>query len=259
MDRHTEVRRLGQALHKQAEDLGYLDKLDAEALHRLRLMLQNRIIDEFSHLFERMASAGKITPDSLSALLCKKVFGPTLTANMAYFTPVPKAVKLLKHFEADFLADVAREVVPDRAQEMLAGIPVELMRETTHKLLEDQEYHVMGGFTDHLPEAKVLALMEEIEAPIDCLRVSCFAQNKARIAKLTLGFEEDFLAELIHAAFSSEELMEEVGLITAEMSAADQERMAHFTDELDAGYRSTARQLAEKLGTTEALAAYFAA
>ncbi len=257
MDRHTEIRRLAQVLHKPADALGYLDKLDVEGLHRLRLILQNRIIDEFAHLFERMAASGKIAPDSLSALLCRKVFGPTLTANMSYFTPVTKAVKLLKHFDADFLTEVSRHIVPERAQEMLQGIPVDMMREVTRNLLAAGEYPVMGGFTDHMPETKVVALMEEIENPVDSLRVSTYTQNKARIARITLGFDEDYLSELIHAAFSSDELIEEVGLITAEMDAADQQRMARLTDCLDKAYRKRARRMADSLGTTERLQAYF--
>ena len=258
MDRHTEGRRLAQAMHKQSEELAYLDALDAEGLHRLRLILQNRIIDEFSGVFERMAAASKISPDSLSALLCKKVFGPTLSANMSYFIAVPKAIKLMNHFDADFLSAVACDIVPERAQALLEGIPVDMMREVTRKLLKSSEYHVMGGFTDQLPEAKVLELMKEIETPIDCLRVSFYAQNKARIAKLTLGFDEAFLRELVHAAYTSEELIEEVGLITAEMGDSDQQRMAKLSDELDPGYREQARGLANKLGTAGSLKAYLA-
>ena len=259
MDRHTEVRRLAQALHKTPEDLGYLAKLEGEALYRLRLQLQNRIIDEFSHLFERMASSSKIAPDSLSVLLCKKVFGPTLTANMGYFIPVPKVIKLMKRFDAEFVSEVTRHVVPERSIELLEGIPVEMMVEVTQQLLAEGEYAVMGGFTDHMPEAKVLTLMAEIEKPIDSLRVSSFTQNKARIAKLTLGFDKAFLSELIHAAFTSDELIEEVGLITAEMADSDQQYMAELTDSLDVSYRKQAKKLAKKLGTSDALKAYFAA
>jgi hypothetical protein len=206
-----------------------------------------------------MASSSRIAPDSLSVLLCKKVFGPTLTANMGYFIPVPKVIKLMKHFEPGFVAEVTRHVVPERSIELLEGIPVEMMVEVTRQLLAEREYAVMGGFTDHMPEAKVLTLMGEIEEPIDCLRVSSFAQNKARIAKLTLSFEEGFLAELIHAAFTSDELIEEVGLITAQMGEADQQRMAILTDSLDPAYRKQARKLAKKLGTETALQAYFTA
>ncbi|MDX1495928.1 MAG: hypothetical protein R3352_00080 [Salinisphaeraceae bacterium] len=259
MDRHTEIRRLAQALHKTENELDYLADLDAEGLHRLRLLLQNRIIDEFAHLFERMAAAGKVAPDSLSALLCKKVFGPTLSANMSYFIAVPKAIKLMKHFDAEFLADVTRHIVPDRAKEMLEGIPVDMMRDVTRQLLADQEYAIMGGFTDQMPEDKVLALMQELDEPIDCLRVSCYAQNKARIAKLTQRFEEDFLTELIHAAFTTEELIEEVGLITAEMDASNQHRMATLTDAANPAYRKQARKMAKKRGITGNLESYFAA
>lgn len=257
MDRHTELRRLAQNLHKDEAELGYLDALDGEGLHRLRLRLQNRIIDEFAEVFERMAASGKIAPDSLSALLCRKVFGPTLTANMGYFTPVNRAVKLMRLLDADFVTAVAREVVPERAQEMLQGIPVEMMRDVNRKLLAAGDFAVMGGFTDHLPEEKVIALMQDIKDPVDCLRVSCYTQNKARVARLTLGFDEAYLSELIHAAFSSDELIAEVCLITAEMSKADQRRMAELADQLDASYRPRARKLAGKLGTTAELKAYF--
>lgn len=259
MDRQTEIRRLAQALHKPHKALTYLDSLEAESLHRLRLLFQNRIIDEFAHLFERMAASSKIAPESLSALLCKKVFGPTLTANMSYFTAVPKAVKLMKHFDAEFVTEVTRHVVPERAIGLLEGIPVDMMREVTRKLLEAGEYAVMGGFTDHMPEDKVLALMAELNTASDCLRVSSYTQNKARMAKLTLGFDERYLADLIHAAFSEEELVIEVGLITAEMSDADQRRMAAFTDQLDPGYRERARTLAKRLGTEDVLHAYLSA
>ncbi|MGB1581791.1 MAG: hypothetical protein ACPHER_09830 [Nevskiales bacterium] len=259
MDRHTEIRRLAQALHKDEAALDYLADLDADGLHRLRLQLQNRIIDEFAHLFERMAAAGKIAPDALSALLCKKVFGPTLSANMSYFIAVPKAIKLMKHFDAAFLADVTRHIVPDRSQAMLEGIPVDMMREVTRQLLADQEYAVMGGFTDQMPEDKVLVLMQEIDAPVDCLRVSCYAQNKARIAKLTQRFEEAFLTELIHAAFAEEALIEEVGLITAEMDAANQQRMARLTDAADPAYRKKARKMADKRGISSNLESYLKA
>ena len=96
MDRNTELRRLAQALHKSADELAYLDKLDALALQKLRTNFQNSLLNKFGPVFERIAGAGKLAPDSISATLCTKVFGPAITANMSYFTPMSKAISLCK-------------------------------------------------------------------------------------------------------------------------------------------------------------------
>ena len=111
-DRNTELRRLAQALHKSADELAYLDKLDALALQKLRTNFQNSLLNKFGPVFERIAGAGKLAPDSISATLCTKVFGPAITANMSYFTPMSKAISLCKLFDADFMAEVAREQIP---------------------------------------------------------------------------------------------------------------------------------------------------
>lgn len=257
VDRATELRRLAQTLHKQVDELDYLDPLDGAALQHLRSRIQLSLLDEFGELFERLAGAGKIAPDKLSAFLCKRIFGPALTANMSYYTPVHKAVTMCGHFGEDFMADVAREQVPERAVQQLEELPVDIMRPVTRKLLESGDFHVMGGFTDYLPEDKVRALMEEIEDPADHLRVSSFSQRKDRIARLTAGFDDDTLREFIVVAFSHPEFLHEVSLVTAAMDADDQVRMALITDEINPEYRKRARELAVTEGMLEALQAYF--
>lgn len=257
MDRATELRLLGRQLHKKPSDLAYLDGLDAEALHQLRSALQNRLLDEFAPTFEKMASGGKIAPDKLSALLCKKVFGPTLTANMSYFTPPEKAAKMCRHFDTDFMAEVSRETIPSRAEEMLKGLPVDLMRPTTHALLASGDYHIMGGFTDYMPEDKILELMQEIEDPADNLRISSYCQRKDRIADIASRFDDDTLKAMIAAGHQEEELILELALSCAEMSADQQRRMAKLTDEVDVSFRQQSRAAAEEAGLIERMQAFF--
>eukprot|EP01035_Chromulina_nebulosa_P040037 gene40036-54129_t len=178
---NTELRRLAQALHKSADDLAYLDKLDAVALQKLRTNFQNSLLNKFGPVFERIAGAGKLAPDSISATLCTKVFGPAITANMSYFTPMSKAVSLCKLFDADFMAEVAREQIPERAVDMLAELPVEQLKKVTAKLVEHGDFHVLGGFTDYIPEKKAIEIMEVIKDPAANLHISFYAQRKDRI------------------------------------------------------------------------------
>lgn len=259
IDRATEVRRLAQLLHKQPSDLKYLDPLDGGELQSLRQAFQNLLLDDHGPTFAKMAAGGKIAPDALSAMLCKKIFGPTITANMSYYTPAEKAAKMCSHFDEAFMTEVAREQIPDRSRDLLEDLPVDLMRGVTRALLASRDYHIMGGFTDYMPQEKVAALMSEITDTADNLRVSAFCQRKDRVAELTAGFDDDLLKKLIETAFSSEEFIVEVGLVTAEMNDAAQQRMAQLTDQVNPEFRKQARGIAEREGTTEALAAYFAA
>ncbi|HZP13607.1 MAG TPA: hypothetical protein VFB36_14410 [Nevskiaceae bacterium] len=257
IDRATEQRRLAQVLHRKPDELSYLKALDADALMKLRVLLQNSFIDQFSNLFQKLANSGKIVPDAVSAILCRKVFGPALTANMSYYVPADRAARLCKHFDADFMTAIAREQVPERAKALLDGLPVELMREVMRKMVASKDYHIMGAFLDHLPEKKAETLMQELRDVADHLRISSFAQHKDRVARLALKLDDDRLKELITIAFAHAEFMLDIGLVTAEMNADQQRRMAKLTDEINPDYRRKARTLAEQSGYADRLEAYF--
>ncbi|HEX4918596.1 MAG TPA: hypothetical protein VFV43_11910 [Limnobacter sp.] len=259
MDRNTELRRLAQALHKKPEDLTYLDKLDAIALQKLRSKFQNSLLNKFGPVFEKIAGAGKLAPDSISATLCTKVFGPAITANMSYYTPMSKAASLCKLFDASFMAEVAREQIPEKSVDMLAELPTEQLKRVTAELVRHGDYHVLGGFTDYIPEKKAIEIMEVIEDPAANLHISFFAQRKDRIGKLASMLSDEKLIELIAAAFANEDFLVEVGLITAEMDAKAQQRMAKLTDKVNKTHRATAKAKAEELGYADRLKAYFAA
>lgn len=259
IDRNTELRRLARVLHRNPDQLGHLAALDGGALMKLRTLVQNAFLDEFSSLFEKLAASGKLAPDALSALLCRKVFGASITANMSYYVPAERAARMCKHFDDEFMAEIAREQIPERAQEQLDKLPVELMRGVTRQMLTSRDYHIMGGFTDYLPEEKAMTLMDEIRDPADHLRISGFAQRKDRIARLAVAMDDITLKRLIAAAFASPEFIEEVGLVTAEMNAKQQQRMAKLTDQVDKGHRPRSRAIAEKSGQLARLEAFFAA
>ena len=259
IDRPTELRRLAKVMHKSEKELAYLDDLDGTALQRLRQALQASLLDRFADLFERMAAGGKIAPDALSALLCKKVFGPTLTANMSYYTPTDKSVKMSKHFSDDFLTEIAREQIPERAQEQLEKLPVDLMRPVTRNLLAMKDYSSMGGFMDYMPEDKIITLMEEVKDPADHLRVSSFAQRKDRVARIATTLDDETIKRQIEVAYSDADFIMEVGLVASEMDAANQQRMARLTDEVNPDYREKSREMARQAGLEDQLQAFFAA
>lgn len=258
LDRDTELRCLAQLLHLDSSALNYLAPLDGSELQALRQAFQNLLLEDHGPMFAKLAAAGKLAPDALSAMLCKKVFGPTLTANMSYYTPSEKAAKMCTHFDARFMADIAREQMPDRAEDLLRDLPTELMRGATRELLANGDYHILGGFTDHMPEHKVAALMSEITDAVDNLRVSRFCQRKDRIARLSAKFDDALLGALLQAADSEDEFLLEIALVTAEMTPAQQERSASVAERLVPGLRGKMKSLAKSQGLSGALEPFFA-
>lgn len=259
IDRDTELRRLARVLHREPGQLGHLAALDGAGLMKLRTLIQNSLLEEFASLFEKIAASGKLAPDALSALLCRKVFGASITANMSYYVPADRAARMCKHFDDEFMAEIAREQIPERAKEQLEKLPVDLMRGVTRQMLGSRDYHIMGGFTDYLPEEKAMVLMEEIADPADSLRISSFAQRKDRVARLTAKMDDGEIKRLIEAAFKSPDFIREVGLVTAEMGAKDQQRMARLSDEVDPAHRARSREMAKANGLEERLQAFYAA
>ncbi len=259
MDRPTEQRRLAKLLHRSPEALAYLDALDAVRLMQLRRLLQEALIERFASTFKRLASGGRLIPDALNAKLCTGLFGPELTANLSYFTPIDQAVRLAKHFDDDFLTETSRHQVPERAQALLAALPVDIMRGVTRKLLAAQEFAIMGGFTDYLPEDKAVVLINEIHRPIDRLRVSSYAQHKERVAGIMVRLDDKAVTAQITAATGEPELLREVALTVAEMSDEQQQRMARLCDAADIHLRKSLKKLAGKTSLAERLTAFFAA
>lgn len=259
MDRPTELRRLARLLHRDTDALDYLAPLDAAHLMQLRRPLQEAFIERFAGTFKRLAAGGRLIPDALNAKLCTGVFGPALTANLSYFTPIDQAVRLAKHFDDDFLTDTARHQVPERAQALLAALPVEIMRGVTRKLLAAQEFAIMGGFTDYLPEDKALVLVKEIHGPAERLRVSAYAQRKDRIARIMAQLDDDAVAAQIATAAAEPELMHEVVLTLAEMPAPEQRRMARISDRVDPALRGALKAQLAADPIAPRMSAYFEA
>lgn len=255
IDRGVELRRLARMLNRDTTELDYLAALDGEGLQLLRRKIQDGFLKRHEDLFRKLAAMGKLMPAKLNAMFCIKFFGPTMTANMAYYTDAKLAASMATQFDATFLTDVAVEMIPERAEPMMREQSVELMRPVTRQLAERGEYHVMGAFVDFMPEDKILALMDEVQSPEANLRISTFAQRKDRIADLVGRFDDDMLSHLIRTAFEHDELVDEILTVAADMDGSQQQRCGEITRGLGHGLFARGQQRADELGLTERLTA----
>ena len=248
IDRQTELRRFSKVTQRTEDELGFLGPLDGAALMKLRTQINTLLLKDFEPIFKKLAAGGKLMPDGLSAKLCMSVFGPRLTANVAYYTPAERSTKLGYRFTPEFLAAVAHELIPERAEPLLRDQPVELMRPCTLIMLKEKDYYVMGSFVDFTPFEKLIALMDDIDDPLASLRICSFCQRKDRMAQLVEHFSDQQVSDFIQTAHEHDDLLTEVLRIASHMSEEQKDRMKVMTTTLGDDYVQRSKERGEALG-----------
>ena len=62
-----------------------------------------------------------LIPNFLKAKLAKDVLGPAMTAKMTYHLSTKQVLSTVRSFKADFLAEVAVHLIPDKIVEIVEG------------------------------------------------------------------------------------------------------------------------------------------
>jgi hypothetical protein len=153
--------KLARLLELEAAELSYLEHLAAEDLRHLREQVTEVIYDAGSHALGRLASASRLLPTGVIALIGEHAFGPVLAARIAGLLDPGRAAEVAAKLPTEFLAELAVHLDPRRAAEVLRRMPPARIAEVARELVAAQEHVTLGRFVGHLPdEAIVLALRE---------------------------------------------------------------------------------------------------
>lgn len=257
IDLNVERRRLAQLMHCDESELDYLSELGGEGLMQIRMRFQDSLIDDFEPYLAKFAATSSITPPAISEKICARYLGPTLTSYMSYFTPIKTITKLSNRFKTDFLIELSKELIPERAKEMLAALPADMMRPVTRGLVDDGAWGIMGGFVDHLPPETSIALMEEVPDPVACLWISSYTQNKSLIAGMVSQFDEQTLLGLVTGSVTHHELMREICVVAENLPAETLARIDGIREQISEEDQATLKAFAEANGF-ETLATQYA-
>jgi hypothetical protein len=88
-------------------------------VRRLRERATDRLFDADGHALQRIAAASKLLPAAVAAAIGQRAFGPLLCARIAGRLDPGRGVDLAARLPAEFLADVAVELDPRRAGEII--------------------------------------------------------------------------------------------------------------------------------------------
>jgi hypothetical protein len=179
LEGRAEVLKLERLLDTDPGRLAYLERLDAADVRLLRERATVSLYDE-DRRFARVALASRIPPAPATAWIAQHLFGALLCARVTGLLETRRAVDLAERMPPEFLADLACQLDPRRAREIILALPPWLIGEVAAVLCRREEYIAMGRFVGHMTDAALIAAFRVID-DASLLRISYFVEQKDQL------------------------------------------------------------------------------
>ena len=180
----AETVKLARLLGTTTESLDYLNPLDAAQLRELRERLSEAEFARTRPMFQKLTQASRLLPNALVALMGEKVFGAVLCARIAGLMPADRAIELSMKMSDAFLADVAVELDPQSARDVIAAMPSKRVVSIALILVARGDYITMGRFVGYLSEPVIDAAMKAVTSDEALLRTAFFVESKDKLNSL---------------------------------------------------------------------------
>ena len=180
LDLLAETTKLARLLGVSESELGYLNKLDAGALRKLREAINAAVFDDTRPMLQRIAAASKLLPAPAIALIGEKVFGPLLCGLVSGLLPTERALDLALRMPDSFLAEVAVQLDPRSAREVIGRMPASRVAAVAAILVQRGDWITMGRFVDYLSRDTIKAVIADIRDEA-LLHVAFYVENRARL------------------------------------------------------------------------------
>ncbi len=225
LDLMTEIEKLAHVLKVTPDKIQYLRSLGLDDFRQLNQSISDRLLTDSSDVWARLAGVAKFMPNFINAQVAKSLLGPNITANLTYHVDVKQAVSIAKSLNIEFLAQVAENLVPARAQHIIQAFPLDVLVSLTRILTRDKKYFTMGAFVDYMDKDKIITLSKEIPDTESLLRVALYTQNKAHVATLTDGYSDEKIVDMVETAQRKDLWPSVIGLL-AYFTEAQHRRLA---------------------------------
>jgi hypothetical protein len=179
LEGHAEVMKLARLLDTPPERLAYLERLDPADVRELRERATVRLYDRDRRL-GRVALASRIPPAPVTAWIAQHLFGALLCARITGLLATRHAVDLAGRMPPAFLADLAVELDPRRARDIIFALPAALIANVAAILERRDEHIAMGRFVGHMTDAALQASFEVLD-DASLLRISYFVEEKDQL------------------------------------------------------------------------------
>nr|MBA3748301.1 hypothetical protein [Solirubrobacterales bacterium] len=199
LNAEVEILKLARLVDAEPRGLDYLRHADAQDIRDLREQVTVAMFDADRQMLQRVASAARLIPTKLAALVGERAFGPLLCARLTALLEPSRAVDVAAKLPIGFLTDLAMQLDPRRSSRVIAEIPPKQIADITKQLAKREEYIVMGGFVGHLSEAALRAAIAVVDDEV-LLRTAYVIESKGSIGALVATLPAKRLEAIIATA-----------------------------------------------------------
>ena len=220
----AEIAKLARLIGREPDSLAYLESVPADEIRALRDRTTEVLFRANGSTLNRLAAASKLLPVGLVASLGERAFGPMLSARIAALLEPSRAVEMAAKLPITFLADVAIDIDPRRAKDVIAGIPPRQIAQITRELARRDEYVTIGRFVGQMPNGSVAAGLAELDDAA-LLRVAFVLEAKESLSDLVELLPDERIDAIIDAASAQNLWAEALDLLT-HLSSEQREEFA---------------------------------
>jgi hypothetical protein len=160
-----------------SESLAYLKRVPASELREYRNAVTDLLYDNDHELLARTADAARLLPPRMLAKVGESALGPLVCAHLTGLIDPKRAAEVSEHFSVDFLAQLAAEMDPRRAVEVIVSTPSQRVVEVALAMAARREYVAMGRFVAHLDDRTLGACLERLDDE-EVVRVAFVLEGK---------------------------------------------------------------------------------
>lgn len=233
---HAEVQKLARLLKVPREHLAFVEKLEPAMIRTLREQATASLFDADRYLFQRVASASRLLPPKITALIAEKALGPLLCARIAGLMAIDRAVDVSRRLPAPYLAEVSMELDPRQVRELIAALPAAQITDVALELARRGEFITMARFVDCLPDASMRSVLQALTDNIALIRIGAYVENPCQLGNVIAELSDDRLHHLIRAAIDASDasLWGDALAIIVQIDADQRARMSQAACALEA-------------------------
>lgn len=220
----AEILKLARLLRRSPEELAYLEEVPANDVRQLREQVTDVLFTAQGPALARLAAASKVLPIRVVATIGERAFGPVLAARIAGMLDPQRAVEMADTMPIEFLADVAVELDPRRASDVISRIAPARVAAITRELLRRGEVVTMGRFVGHLHDEAVRAAFGELDDK-SLLQVAFVLESKDSLDHLVELLPDSRRQALVDVAANEQMWIEALDLLS-HLSAENRSRFA---------------------------------
>ncbi|GAA1985605.1 hypothetical protein [Amycolatopsis minnesotensis] len=246
LDARGEILKLARVLGVPPSRLDSLAAVPVDDLRLLRARVTDVLFDANLPTLRRMAAASRLIPAPVVAKIAERTFGPLLCARIAGLVDPARGVDVAKRLSTRFLADVAVDLDPRRANEIISGIPTPVVVSVARELAGREDWITIGRFVGHLRDSAISACLEVL-GDAALLEVAFVLDDKARIDHVVRLLPSSRFGGVVGAAADSGH-WESVFDLISHVSPVRREKFVAALKDLPEDTRASAEAAASELG-----------